>query len=671
MLNEAYKLLASVTVVRELYDTQKGIYDVLSEFINDTIYRENMYVFSAYELTDALNRYYSFRLNESVIKTCLKRMKFERGKGGTYICENADGKISNIDTAFSESQNRNEKLFSMLIEFLGKRLSRKLSDKEIEKSKNSFCDFLLQGNLSENEQLNQYFHEFILSIENNPELMETLNSVKEGTLLYEGIRYSNNLGEIGHWKTKLNLILDTEILFAVGGYNSKMQQDFYAELDKYIKEINRGCAIRNKKINLFYFAETKKEIDAYFNSAESIIRKQSFLDPTKEAMAQIVNGCLTPSDVQNKRTMFYQALKSADIFPYEKEFYSNEPDNKEYNLESMEIWNKYAKQWNEDKEDIHKSMVSLSHINVLRKGKNNNGFENCEFIFLTATGRTLKMANCPEFLKNGDVPLATTFEFLINRFWFKLNKGFGSNKTPRTLDMVMRSRNILAMIINSKVSQKYDEFKGKYEANEISKDDFFALNDNLRSHLKQPEEVDVDTISAEIDSLDKWNFDVAIEEQRRKEIELQNANAEIRNLKEAIETYENTQSALNGRLERVQNELKIEREMFQEEKEKIQQELDLEKQANRKRENDIIEIRKELETERDYREKREKKKALLKYYMICTLIGFLMIIGIGGFVFGMVTNQLWAKVISALLEVFGVLSLIFGIMKKFKPERAK
>ena len=86
MLNDTYKLLASVTVVRELYDSEKSLYDVLEKFINEIIYRNKLYSFTAKNITDFLNKEYSFKLNESIVKTCLKRMKFVK-KNGTYILE--------------------------------------------------------------------------------------------------------------------------------------------------------------------------------------------------------------------------------------------------------------------------------------------------------------------------------------------------------------------------------------------------------------------------------------------------------------------------------------------------------------------------------------------------------------------------------------------------------
>ena len=89
MLNDTYKLLASVTVVRELYDAEKGIYDVLEEFINEIITRNRWFSFSASDLTARLNDEYSFQLNDSVVRTCLKRMHFEKSNG-KYKCDDLE-----------------------------------------------------------------------------------------------------------------------------------------------------------------------------------------------------------------------------------------------------------------------------------------------------------------------------------------------------------------------------------------------------------------------------------------------------------------------------------------------------------------------------------------------------------------------------------------------------
>lgn len=406
MLNDTYKLMASVTVVRELYDSNNNLYDVLEKFINELIFRENLYSFTAHDITESLNKQYSFKLNESVIKTCLRRMKFPK-KNGTYSCDDLIKRGNQrVETFIDESEQNNDKLFGRLLIFIEQKQENGfLDDRTKNIIKSSFCDFLLQDGDGTEDSLSQLFYEFILSIENDAEMMKILKAIKEGTLLYEGLRYCS-ISEIGAWNTNLNIILDTEILFAVGGYNSMMYQELYKELDKYISEINRG----NKKtrINLYYFAETKKELDSYFDSAERIVKQLDFLDPTKEAMQQIVNNCKTPSDVQMKRTTFWGKLSDKNIKQLDYDFYDVDNErNSKFNLEDEEVIYKYSEAWRESQDNIHRSLKVLSHINILRKGKSDVGFEQCEYIFLTATGRTLRLAAMPELTKEGNIRFAT------------------------------------------------------------------------------------------------------------------------------------------------------------------------------------------------------------------------------------------------------------------------
>lgn len=602
MLNDTYRLLASVTVVRELYDSEKNVYDVLEKFINEIIYRNKLYSFTDGQITELLNEEYSFELKVPIVKTCLKRMKLHKDQG-RYSCELKE-KENYVENFLETSQKNNDKLFAQLFEFLENRKNIKQIDKDF--VRNQFCDFLLQEQENNSDIMTQYFHEFILSVENDYEKMETIKLVKEGMLLYEGIRYSSNTNEVGTWKTNLNIILDTEILFAAGGYNSEMYQTMYQELEKYLREINRGCPANAPKIRLSYFQETKMEIDSYFESAERIVKQLDILDPTKEAMQQIVNNCETPSDVQRKRTLFFQKLQGKNIRVIEREFYNKEnKDNYEFNLENESTAENYGNQWNETKENIFRSLRSLSHINILRKGKSDCGFERCNYIFLTATGRTLKLAS--EIGEEGKVPLATTFDFLINRFWFKLNKGFGMNKSPRTLDMVMRSRYLLSAIIKNKTAQKYDKVKKEYEEGKLTKKEFGALYSDLRERMKVPSEIDKDTIGEEINDLEQWNLEMEKEEYSRKEEQLKGERKKTemlsRELEDTLESLSNIRKILDE--ERVIHQSERAKE---EEKSKIL-------------ENQLSEIQNQLNSEIQMRKDRENidkktKNVTIKSYII-------------------------------------------------------
>lgn len=661
MLNDTYKLMASVTVVRELYDSNNNLYDVLEKFINELIFRENLYSFTAHDITESLNKQYSFKLNESVIKTCLRRMKFPK-KNGTYSCDDLIKRGNQrVETFIDESEQNNDKLFGRLLIFIEQKQENGfLDDRTKNIIKSSFCDFLLQDGDGTEDSLSQLFYEFILSIENDAEMMKILKAIKEGTLLYEGLRYCS-ISEIGAWNTNLNIILDTEILFAVGGYNSMMYQELYKELDKYISEINRG----NKKtrINLYYFAETKKELDSYFDSAERIVKQLDFLDPTKEAMQQIVNNCKTPSDVQMKRTAFWGKLSDKNIKQLDYDFYDVDNErNSKFNLEDEEVIYKYSEVWRESQDNIHRSLKVLSHINILRKGKSDVGFEQCEYIFLTATGRTLRLAAMPELTKEGNIRFATNLDFLINKLWFKLNKGFGASQTPRTLDMVMRSRHILASILKSKAADNFEELKKRYVNGEISKEEFICINNDLRAKLKDNNEVDVDTIGDEIESLEQWDFDCVLEEQKRRETQLKEVQKENLQLKECIENYKQTQTENKEEI----SQLKVTLFETQKKYEKIMHDATEQIQHIQ---NETEKYNKENKILQDKYSQIIYKGKLNRYRIFCTVVILMLGIGIFLFIYGEVHECALAKYISALLEVVGVISFIINSLIKKKPKK--
>ena len=153
-----YKLLASVAVVRELYDADKSIYDVLQEFISEIIVRRRLYSFTADAMTNHLNTDYSFKLSKPIIRTCLRRMGLERS-GGEYKCNDIESRSNDFSQQYSESENNNDHLFCRLNEFLEGRLQRNISENEKESIKRAFCDFLLQDSMGGSNSYTQFFNE--------------------------------------------------------------------------------------------------------------------------------------------------------------------------------------------------------------------------------------------------------------------------------------------------------------------------------------------------------------------------------------------------------------------------------------------------------------------------------------------------------------------------------
>lgn len=57
-------------------------------------------------------------------------------------------------------------------------------------------------------------------------------------------------------------------------------------------------------------------------------------------------------------------------------------------------------------------------------------------------------------------------DFLLDKFWFELNKGFGKSASPKTIDMVSRARMVLSLLTTNKISKAYDDIKNNYENGE-------------------------------------------------------------------------------------------------------------------------------------------------------------------------------------------------------------
>lgn len=657
MIRDIYKLLASVAVVGDLYDNQKGIFDVLKEFIFDVISRNKLRSFTVAQITSVLNSDYGFSLSEPVVKTCLKGLGFS-SKNGVFTYDVLPDRKNNIKEPISEYERKTTALFDDLCKYFESESKIALSKPKAETLKNQFCDFLMDGIVNDNDSNSRLFNQYVLSKEKDEERMDIINNIREGILVYEGVRYCSNVTEVGSWKTEINIFLDTEMLFAASGIGNTYNAELFDDLRKYIKEINSA---NRSWIHLWYFPETKIEFNQYFDKAEAIVRGNDSLDITKEAMCQIVNGCSFPSDVQQKKTVAEQGFKGLNIRQYNADMYEDSEECRRNNLESLDIIDRYTSQWKDgsNRDAISISMRYLSHINKLRHGINDNGFERCGYIFLTATGRTLRLAMSNDFHNEGEVPLATNLDFLINKFWFKLNKGFGINKSPRTVDMILKAKQVLSSIISNRATVKYEEYKKKYEHEEITKEEFVALNSDLRSKLISPEDIDGDTIAEDFSAVDKWDFETTLEAQRKKQADYDNAMSIITSLENKMsEMSEASEEAENIHSKEIQEVQKKLSETESEKKDALTELLETKKELNEK--DNVI---------KQYQLKEEKRKKIHKV-IVYVSAGILFCAGIGLYFWGLYNDYKWARVISGVLTIAGIVIGILGI-KAGKQSAAK
>lgn len=563
------KCLASLAVFRELYDNEKDVYAVISEFLKETIRFNGKYQFSLTEITQLLNDNYEFNIPEAVVKTSLKRIKnIHKEKKGYQIDINEESVISNqIEKRNINIEKCNSLIINGLITYVEDKRKITLSKSEKSNLVNSLCSFMLDEAIK--DSYSEYISAFIVKYQYDVIFSKQLNTIKEGVVLYTGLKYHSDLKETGKWDTDLVIFIETEILFHLAGYNGDLYKALFKDFFVFVNEINTVSLNKTgkRKIHLKYFQEVKDEIERFFKKAESIVNKKETLNPSKTAMVSIISGCQTGSDVIEKKVTFYQLLQTNGIVIDDKsDYYSVK--NHQYNIEDKNILEHLSSSYNIIPNDISENLRFLNYINICRKGVSDLPFENIKTILLSGNSTTIQIAWDKEIKKNGNVPLATTLSFLTNKFWFRLGKGFGEDCYPKTFDIITKAQIILSTQVNESISDKFDALQIDLKEGKLNKEDAIQRIVELRRQAKKPEEVVAEDLTEILDcisedEIDRYNEQQAFinnENQKRKEEndflkkELQEKNDTVSKLKNE---FENTK--IYNKFKKAQGKYKKER----------------------------------------------------------------------------------------------------------------
>ncbi|MEH0007867.1 MAG: hypothetical protein V6Z82_04010, partial [Flavobacteriales bacterium] len=297
------RFLASLALFRELYNTNKDIYEVISTFVKQLIVTKSKYAFNLTEITEDLNKTYGFRIPEAVVGTSLKRLsKFlTRKENGYSVVDHFNLKANEELNKKEESlQDVYDKVIGDLLHYMAGRLNRPLGGSEKKAVVHSFVSFIIDE--KDDTPYLKYISAFVISRQGDGDFKKRFSLVREGVVLHSGIRYSSDLNELGSFKSDLTIFLDTEILFYLAGYDGELYQKLWADFFQYVKEINRR---KPNRIKLRYFSEVNSKIINHFGKAEYIVAGKDYVIPGKTAMESIVNGCQTKADVVVKKSNFF------------------------------------------------------------------------------------------------------------------------------------------------------------------------------------------------------------------------------------------------------------------------------------------------------------------------------------------------------------------------------
>lgn len=536
------KCLASWAVFRRLSENGKrNRYDVLREFIKATIYKHSLREFTSSELTEMVNSDYAFKLKNAVIAFALQPFKFEKD-GGKYLC-NPDDFVDYkqvVDEIAKETAQSNSVLDQLYAYVEGQR-KRSLSDEEKRELVQSFINYILDNGYSDINA--KEISSFVVAFKKGSPISNPLDDILEGVVSYTGMVFDNPASASSRWKTEMYVYLDTEIIFHMAGYNGELYKQLFDDFYSFVKEINNDSTGKGqkKKIHLRYFAETEVEIDQFFERAKDVVNNKIRRMPWVTAMKSITDGCACDADVVEKKGQLIAQMEQNGIHldPNPTDYYTT--DNYALNIEDHAIVEKFHQENPKTaKKDILDSLVSLSHVNVLRKGKSDKTFENLRYVLLTDNYITKRLSRMDEIRKEGDRPLSTDLYFITNRMWYRLGKAFGDGETPRVFDVINKARIILSSQVNSSVAAKYEDLVARMDKNEITSEAAMEVLYQLRNEVRNPEDIDGEAeVEEALVAINETDIDRYAEQEafrRKQEEATRQENEQLKKDKEQLTT---------------------------------------------------------------------------------------------------------------------------------------
>jgi hypothetical protein len=462
---ENQRLVASAAVFRGLYSESLDQYDVLSKFISASITLNNLHTFSISECTQCLKNDFGFEVPDAVVRRCVrKKMSAELAHAppphhALWHRTSAFKTDPGLQKRFEDAQADNSVLTAKLVEHAEILRKETLSEQEKASLVDDFFSHL-KGGARQNENFPLIGH-FLLSLQTEFVAQQRLEFVRQGLIIVDGLRYS---AEISSEKLPqdLNIYLDTEILFSAVGYHGSLRQQLFNDFHNLVAEVNRKAEKSSSgKIRLRYFDATAREVDNYFEAARQLVDKSERPEPSKQAMTSIVNGCSSGAHVLGKQALFNQQLGRLKIT---REETTNFYDPPKFNMESAGLIQELERELSADPVKIYQALQQFTRINFLRRGDSKTYLEAVGHIFMSDKNivRAASFSQAVSRAQGEGVTFATDLDYMTERLWLRLNKGFNSSDSiPISFDLLARTRLVLSAQLGNKVADEYQALQSQ------------------------------------------------------------------------------------------------------------------------------------------------------------------------------------------------------------------
>lgn len=483
--------MAALAVFNSLYNVQKDIYTVMSEFIKQ-IYAINGLPsgYTLEELREELINQFGFdNIPYAVVKNAVTRkLSLEKDSisGRYFIPAEQRDSYETISNELEEAEKDSELILTALINFYERQEKEQASKIVKDELQQALYQYLFNDKYY--SKYSNIINLFIIKNEENEHFQSKLQPILEGCLIQAALKYQSSPNQLDKFNNTLYIYLDTEIIFHLAGYNGPFYQTLVQEFIQQVVNMNKEISKRHndEKILLRYFEEVDKEIGNFFERAESIVKGKVPLDRTNNAMVTIVQDCHSASDVLAKKSELNLLLNKYKII-LENKFNYYEHDREKYNIEDSIFISNIVN--HDEKEKIVKSLILLSHVNVRRGNRPQQIFNNIGCILLTGNETTRRLSLDERVLTKGNVPLATDLAYLTNRFWFTTHQSFSKKNDLQSFKISTRARIAISANIARKAQIEYNKILQEYTDGQLSNESIAERLSELHQLPTMPESV--------------------------------------------------------------------------------------------------------------------------------------------------------------------------------------
>lgn len=496
-------LNSALALFQSLYKTQKGdIYTIVERFILVGVKSKGLISFSVEDISQLLKDSFNLEIPYSVIQKCIisHQEVFNYSRNKYVVVNPMDEEIDHIISEMNEIESYWTIVIDELMSFIEEK--KEISDEEKNELGKYFFDFIIDREHTKDDDTRLYITQYIIEKEKDERFSHFINSIKEGMVIYKGIRYSSSPNDAS-WECPTDFFLDVEYLFSAYGMNGPFYEKCFFEFYNLINEINRASNQNSgrKRIRLFYFPETKKNVDKYFAQAIRIRRMIERYSNPQVAMDNILKACKEDVDVERYKINFYRKLKELDVIEYPDEIDLN--SNKNFLFENDEFENKKNDTFDKEQiEEVNEYLQIADYINILRKGKSGNPLEKCRYMFLS-DGKLSN--NVSRFIKNyyeNHPKVITRMGTFTELMWFKLKKGVINTNSSATINVVNKAKIIVSGLLQDNLKKQYDAVSSM-EDDDITKTALYA---DLRTKRYSPDDINSESIELDITFIDETDY---------------------------------------------------------------------------------------------------------------------------------------------------------------------